>query len=302
MERKLVSENLYGGSSIFDKKKNPFELEKVFCNNSENCPLFKAHKCIRAERLNSYKCKYCEVETKRGPSSRSSHYFDLKHEYQEDVKNITNCILYIPKFFPIGDEYFLNLRWRDIRYNEETKSIKNEDTSMFSGWSLYKDGAKKFFSKELITTEFLKSLIEADKVGHQFLDGWSDITNKYIKDDVEPLKLDIKRFCPDLAKALGIKEINYVGRKALLTTLKPPFNFKRYKDDNRIFRYNEDGTITAAENISKVVDSWLVGTSGNCVGTVIEEQTKITFKPNPKLAIIVEDNNWVLPDTEFVNN
>lgn len=69
-----------------------------------------------------------------------------------------------------------------------------------------------------------------------------------------------------------------------------------------MFRYNEDGTITVQENISKAVDTWLVGTSGNYIGTVIEEQTKIVFKPNPKLTITVEDNSWVTLETEFVRN
>lgn len=125
-------------------KKSPYELEKVFCTNSENCPLFKAHKCIRAERLGGCTCKYCEVETKRGSSSRSKHYSDLKYEYTHD--NFNSHSLYVPKLFPIGDEYFLNLNWRDIKYDEEHNTISNVDRSMFSGFSLTKDGTKRFFS------------------------------------------------------------------------------------------------------------------------------------------------------------
>lgn len=295
---RAIATGLYGGTSAFYKGKPPYELEVVSCCNSENCPLFKQKKCIMAERMSrmnlwaqDVKCPYSQINTRKGKSSRSKDYYALKHEYYEnqfykDIKNLGITPAQSMMYFEIGDYSYIKLTELGCKIvvNKiepyECRVITNHWSAHVRDYEEYLLRGNGFIKKSNFTAEFFKQIFEKAE--------WAGNTKA-----VEALKADIYRARPDLAEELGIEAPNYIGRKAQLISLTPPFEFKKEKIT---YQFTEDKMITS--NDPKVIDDMLLSkTWTKYIGELIE--VKATFKPKDDVYIEVADNSWVNDNTVF---
>lgn len=297
-EYKAIATGLYGGSNMFSKTKTPYELEVVSCCNSENCPLFKQKKCIMAERMSRMnwwaqdaKCPYSQINTRKGKSSRSKDYYVLKHEYYDDqfykdIKDLGITPAQSMMYFEIGDYSYIRLTELGCKITMSTTE-PNKRRIITNHWSdiLLKDetyllSGDGFIRKSNFTAEFFKQLFEKAE--------WNGRSKA-----VEALKADIYKARPDLAEKLGIEAPNYVGRKARLNTLTPPFEFEKEKIK---YQFTEDKMITSTD--PKVIDDMLLSkTWTKYIGELVE--VKATFKPKDDVYIEVADNSWVNDNTVF---
>lgn len=297
-EYKAIATGLYGGTSAFYKGKSPYELEVVSCCNSENCPLFKQKKCIMAERMSRMnlwvqdaKCPYSQINTRKGKSSRSKDYYALKHEYYEDqfykdIKNLGITPAQSMMYFEIGDYSYIRLTELGCKIvvNKiepyECRVITNHWSEHVRDYEEYLLMGNGFIRKSNFTAEFFKQIFEKAE--------WAGNTKA-----VEALKADIYKARPDLAEELGIEAPNYIGRKAQLISLTPPFEFKKEKIT---YQFTEDKMITS--NDPKVIDDMLLSkTWTKYIGELVE--VKATFKPKDDVYIEVTDNSWVNDNTVF---
>lgn len=297
-EYKAIATGLYGGTSAFYKGKPPYELEVVSCCNSENCPLFKQKKCIMAERMSrmnlwaqDVKCPYSQINIRKGKSSRSKDYYVLKHEYYEDqfykdIKNLGITPAQSMMYFEIGDYSYIKLTELGCKIvvNKiepyECRVITNHWSEHVRDYEEYLLRGNGFIRKSNFTAEFFKQIFEKAE--------WAGNTKA-----VEALKADIYKARPDLAEELGIEAPNYIGRKAQLISLTPPFEFKKEKIT---YQFTEDKMITS--NDPKVIDDMLLSkTWTKYIGELVE--VKAIFKPKDDVYIEVADNSWVNDNTVF---
>lgn len=297
-EYKAIATGLYGGTSAFYKGKPPYELEVVSCCNSENCPLFKQKKCIMAERMSRMnwwahdaKCPYSQINIRKGKSSRSKDYYALKHEYYEDqfykdIKDLGITSAQSMMYFEIGDYSYIKLTELGCKIvvNKiepyECRVITNHWSEHVRDYEEYLLMGNGFIRKSNFTAEFFKQIFEKAE--------WAGNTKA-----VEALKADIYKARPDLAEELGIEAPNYIGRKAQLISLTPPFEFKKEKIT---YQFTEDKMITS--NDPKVIDDMLLSkTWTKYIGELVE--VKAIFKPKDDVYIEVADNSWVNDNTVF---
>lgn len=297
-EYKAIATGLYGGTSAFYKGKPPYELEVVSCCNSENCPLFKQKKCIMADRMSRMnwwsqdaKCPYSQINTRKGKSSRSKDYYNLKHEYYgdqfyKDIKDLSITPAQSMMYFEIGEYSYIRLNElsckilisktepyeRRIITNHWSEHVKDNEEYLLSG--------NGFIRKSNFTAEFFKQIFEKAE--------WAG-NNKA----VEALKADIYKARPDLIEELGIEAPNYIGRQARLNTLTPPFTFKHKRVT---CEYTKDKKIICKD--LSLIDSYYTSTSFNTYLGDLED-VNVVFKPTDKTYIEVTDNSWVNDNTVF---
>lgn len=308
MSNKTISYKLYGGSSAFDKKKTPYELEEVTCSNSENCPAFKEGHCPMVERISrwngwhaSTKCPFSEVSTKKGQNARSKKYMDLYYQYydnkdvlKKDELRATRDIM----FFEVGDYYYLDLhninteivkchtrpvnKPQRVTYNSHYVRLLDTQ-SYFDQWKLdyeeYVLIAAGFIEKKLLDIDDFKTLIERCKT----------------EQAKELLKANILKYNSELAKELNITndEINYVGLQAQLNTLTPPFCFNHNGID---YMYNTNGYVHC--NDPQIISAHVKNNYySSYIG--VPEKIIVQFKPNEKVFIEIKDNSWVNSNTVF---
>lgn len=294
---KPIATGLYGGSSIFSKAKTAYELEVVSCCNSENCPLFKQKKCIMASRINRLnwlsadaKCPYSQISNRIGKSSRSKDYFVLKYEYQnsqyyKQIQELGVTPAQSIMYFEVGDYAYIKLSSLGCKIvsNNDTKALR----VISSAWdSFCRDDESRFLSasgfieKSLLTVDLFKQIFKVAE------------NRNYLK-EIEDLKTDILKYQPNLAKELGIETPNYIGRKAQLLTLTPPFEFKK---ENTTYYFTEDKLVTSVD--PKIINNFLIDNAWKTyIGELLD--VKAIFKPKEDVYIEVTDNSWVNDNTIF---
>lgn len=288
MEEKIISYELYGGTSIFSSQKAPYELRKIYCSNCDKCPLCKDRKeCLYASKLTTGKCPYGRVESQRGKSSRSKSYYDLKYEYDNVPQELKAVLKGCSAMFgEIGDYYFLNPVYVNIQFdNERNKLIVSDGyISFYHNISIYK--------KELFTKEFWKELFNF-KPKNLF----GSTISEYYREIIPAIKNDILSTAPELAKELEIEPISHVGMLAKLKSLKPNIEVKleglgTYDIIKGLF--DGECITVKAEN---VVDS-AYGKSG-CSCFIGKPVGDVKFLVDDTVYVKVLDEAWTTPNTIY---
>lgn len=282
MESKKINTTLYGGPSIFSKQKNRFEVDRLFCSNSDNCSFYKNGKCLMAERLGCIKCKYGKIVREDGPGPRAKKYNLFANEIRkEDTYNKLDKTSEL--FADFGDYYFINIKYGTLYHDLKTDKwiIKSPftypvwdfaDKDVQKNWETYSEFA--FMPKESLTPQLLKEILTFKPkafFGNEIV--------SYQKEVVPLIKRGVLRFAPELAKECNIEEINYVGLQGELTTLRGPFDFK-YRD--KTFHY--DGQFVTSTDFG-ILDKWAL--PGEVIATFVR------VKPKQNIFITIEDNSWV---------
>ena len=294
-EYKPINKSLYGGSSLFSKSKSPYECDTTYCSNMENCPLYAKGECLNCRRLGNCVCPYSKVDTQIGKGPRSKSYNDLmyetkKSEYYNKMKD-GRC-----DFAIIGDYVFIRHLCVSLwnKKGEDNYKFyacwtypysKWADSDTKDTWRCQKDYS--FIPKDKITIELFKELLELKP--RTLFD--NAVISSYQEETIPKIKKGILKYFPEWAKELGIKEINYIGLKGKLNTLKGPFDFTIDNSCTCVFHWDNEYVTIKGDS------------KGLFYGSKVDDQEADILPFDVKLKpkdwwIKIEDNSWVTDDSE----
>ena len=123
---KKINIDLYGGKGIFGGREEPLRSETIFCDDCENCSLYKSGKCLNvADQCAAYaSCPIGKVEHAKGYTRRAAKYWDFKEKVEKDetyhkLSYPTYC-----DFAVLGNGIlFLNLRYVHVWKPSEKQMI-----------------------------------------------------------------------------------------------------------------------------------------------------------------------------------
>lgn len=279
MATKVLSYTIYGGKSIFKGMgSSPYSFETRTCDHTEECSLYKNGQCAKLDRLDKG-CPFCktQIETAGYRSLKGAKLYSKYKELKEALNEEKKLISFNGIFWKVGDLYCFNLRFVNLYRNKENNNIAL-DTEFFQVPDKYK--FTNTLSKEEFTVELFNKLVNAKPRAIM-----GEIIQSYADKIVPQLKLDITKADEELAKKFGIEPINYVGKTAILRTLKAGITCW---DVDKKYQLEWDGKTITVLNTEKLIFSSLLGKYHSGV---------IKMIPNDRLKVIIEDNSWVLPET-----
>lgn len=275
-----ISTRLYGGKSIFFKGTNPYELEIRKCEKVSSCSLYKQGMCSATKRL-SNGCPNiittCQRAGYRSQKGQELHLQANKAAKDNTLKDFDG------HFWIVGDEYYFHIPYLNLLKHKELGGY-------FPSYKVYNYSQENYVSlgenfkipKEEATKDFFDIIFSAQPRAI-----FGGTINDYQEKIVPRLKIDILKTDAELAKNLGIENVNYVGRLAVLKTLKPGITV--WDKDKKYHLYWDGETIEVLNSEILCSISW--------IGTYHSGTVKLV--PSDRLVVTVEDNDWVLPTTEF---
>ncbi|MCM3131862.1 hypothetical protein M3629_03650 [Paenibacillus polysaccharolyticus] len=276
-----INVGLYGGKSIFGGKETPLRASIVSCEMFNECSYYKAGTCLAVLSPSSGRCKFGKVSTVNGYTSRARKYSDFQskwksHESYGKLKDAPT------KLGVINEDVVFPYSFITLKVENETVTV---DGPGFAD-------KNQFIPKNMFNVELIHKLCIYRP--QAFFGG----TIQSYKDEVVPLFLShLKEVMPELYAEFTerypqFKEIDYVGRKALLKTIAPSkveFRSKRYPNLNETWDW--DGTHLTYQSgyVSrfKVADDY--------------EIVEITIEPKDNTKIIITNNEQVTERTVFLD-
>lgn len=271
---------------IFDPKNSLFKWDKndkaeayvVKCEMSDKCELFKIGQCIRRKPLGG-RCVYGKHANEVGYTSRAQKYYQWINDKKEKYKDAPSLAYPSDRFARVGDYIWVPY----AHANFDNGSIPFLEKGMVFSSGL------DFIHKDDWNLDTVLALL--DHRPHAMMGGEiRDYQNKIV-----PLMLfHLKSFDSDLfAKAQSArpdkKPLPVVGQKARLVTVNPCAFKLRDKE------YNWDGEKVTCENPHS-----LLGLLGLGLDADKGEPARVEFVPRRDSYIVIENEDQVNPDTEFV--
>ena len=283
MNMEEINVDLYGGKGIFGGKETPLEASIISCDRYEQCSYYKNNQCLRVRSFLSPSCKYGNVRNVKGYTSRAAKYYDFKKRWQSHEKY--SKLEYPPqKLGLIGDEIVFPYPYIRIT-KTETGNIKLDDPGFGSSIA--------YIGKESFTVELIKRICAFRP--RAIMGG---VIADYQNETVPLFLAHLKEVLPDKYNELGkengdlTKEINYVGRKVLLKTVKPSdvyYKSSSYPQFNE--KWHWDGEVL----------TYLSGYTRDFNITKDYTVAEIKIIPSGKSTIIISSNEQVSEETVFID-
>lgn len=280
----VINVGLYGGKGIFGGKETPLEASVISCDKHESCSFYKNGTCLKIRSFGSGGCKFGNVNTIRGYTSRARKYHEFRTKWSSH--ECYNKLSYPPQKIGIIDDMVV-FPYPFIRITKaENGKYVVEEPALFSNNNSYIELEK--FNSDLI--------YRICSYRPQALMG-GEITS-YQKEKVPLFLAHLQEILPEVYEKFVKdypefdKEIDYVGRKALLRTIKPSEIFYHSRDyPNLNNKWYWDGEFLVYQNgyVSRV--------------SVINDYEIETFKlkPTDKTVVKITNNEQVKEDTVFVD-
>lgn len=280
----VINVGLYGGKSIFGGKETPLEASIISCDKHKSCSFYKNGTCLKVRSFGSGGCKFGSVNTVRGYTSRAKKYSEFKRKWREHEQY--SKLSYPPqKLGVIDDVVVFPYPFIRITKNENEKYVVGE-FALFSNSNSYIELEK--FNSDLI--------YRICSYRPQALMG-GEITS-YQKEKVPLFLSHLEEVMPDKYETF-IKaypqfstRIDYVGRKALLKTIKPSFvHYKASTTSSLDSEWYWDGEFLSYKSgyVSSV--------------SIIDDYEIETFKlkPSDKTVVKITSNDQVNKETVFID-
>lgn len=275
---------LYGGKSIFGGKETPLEASVILCDKHNECSYYKNGHCLLVRSFGSTGCKFGRVNNIRGYTSRAKKYSEFKRKWQDHEQY--GKLSHPPtKLGVIGDYVVFPYPYVRINQTEAGKWVV-EDPSFSSSIA--------YIPMEKFNSDLIYKICSYKP---QAIFGGT--IQSYQKETVPLFLAHLKEVLPEKYEAFveaypqfKKKEINYVGRQALLKTVAPSvvhYKSRQYPEfnecwiwDGEYLRYKE-GYVRRF----KVAKDY--------------EVVEIVLKPTDKTTITIESNEQVTENTVFVD-
>lgn len=267
-----INVNLYGGKGLFGGRETPLEAEITYCDKYKECSFYKQGKCFSAGRWKQ-NCKFGRKEKILGYTSRAKKYYSFRETYTKDEK-----------------------------YNklDEPNNIigQIEDLIVLNTGFLYEDNGRYYIDThfaqspliyvpiEKFNNNIIKLICDA-KPEALFGGEIKDYQSKTVPRFLYELKTGFKEIYNSFINEYPEykeKEINFIGRKAYINTLKDGSELKDCH--NNIWIIEND------EIVCYKWKTWLPF-GGNPTETRIKITDNMTCK--------ITNNNQVANDTKFAD-
>ena len=290
-EMKKINVCLYGGKSIFKgAKETALEADEIYCDKVDICTFYKNGNCLRCRAAFSRGCKFGKTVNRIGYTSRAAKYYTFKKQYDSDplYNKLSHPNALVGR---IGDVLYLNPKYVDVSKNDGT-SRSDWRGYLVDGYVVedpHFSGVETFIPIAEITTELLHAILRWRP--HSFFAG--EIV-AYQKEVVPDLIHGLRKYTPELYGRL-IEEHpeydiapNYVGKKAIIASLKPGSSFKDHNGNTWI--YDGEYVESASEIGLSFGSPWWADGGGRGIAKI---------RVNDKMKFTVTDNSQVDENTRF---
>jgi len=284
VSKEIICVNMYGGKGLFGGREQPLNVDIIFCDKHKECSYYKSNRCLAVRSFGGGYCKHGSVNKVKGYTSRAIKYYEFKNKWQEHEKY--NKLDYpSTKLGLIGNEVVFPYPHIQIKKNENG-DLNIEGPAFFSNSIAFVDYDK--FTPELIN--------KICKYRPWAMMGGEIIS--YQKETVPLFLAHLKEILPEkytefIGKYSEFEtDINYVGRKALLTTVNPSYIYdesKMYPNLNSKWYWDGEYLTYKEGYVSSL----------RIVGEY--EIQEIKLKPSEKSKIKISSNEQVTKDTVFVD-
>lgn len=282
MGQEVINVSLSGGKSIFGGREQPLVARIISCDKHNECSFFKNNQCLRVNHDGV--CTFGSTEKSQGYTSRAKKYGQFKNTWQVHPK-YKKLSAPPEKLGVIGD--IVVIPYNHLRLVEtERGDIKLENPSLFQS-------GPYFVELNKFTTELIYRLCEFNPKTM-----YGNAIESY-QEEVVPLFLaHLEEVMPEYyAKFVKAypqynKDISYIGRKAVLNTLKPSFVYyrsERYPEfdedwywDGKFLEYNS-------------------GRVKNFNITNDYEVVEIKLRPSDSSVVTVTSDDQVSKETVFID-
>lgn len=283
MSEQVIHVGLYGGKSIFGGRETPQRAEIIYCDRHNECSYYKNGHCLNVTSPFSSRCKYGRISVAHGYTSRAKKYYEFDSEYRKH-ESLHKLRYPSKKLGLIGD--IVVFPYPHI-YIKETESGELKLDNPCFGSNI------AFINYDKFTAEFINKLCSfrpQAMMGGTITDYQKKevpLFLAHLKEVLSERYAEVKAKYPNL-----VREINYIGRKALLKTIAPSYvtyESRQYPQFDEKWRW--DGETLIRE--SGYVSSFNV--------TKDYEVLEIKIKPTDKSVITISSNEQVTDSTVFVN-
>lgn len=280
----VINVGLYGGKSIFGGKETPLEASIISCDKHESCSYFKNGQCFNVRAPFSGGCKFGSTNTIRGYTSRARKYGEFKRKWQ-DHENYSK-LSHPPTKLGLIDDHVI-FPYSSVRIIESETGKWNVQDPSFSNAKAYIPIDK--FNSDLIYR--ICSYRPQAIMGGEIRSYQKETVPLFLAHLKEVLPEKYEKFAKDYPK-YGIKTMDYVGRKALLKTIKPSeihYYCRDYPNLSNHWYWDGEFLTYKSGYVSSV--------------SVINDYEIHDFKlkPSDKTVVKISSNEQVSEETVFVN-
>jgi hypothetical protein len=265
---------------LFGSKTDKASMRQVHCKNSENCPLFAQGKCI-ALNFMGYRCPHGYARSEDGYTKKARAFSKWIRDREEKYKDTLYKLDSAPDYMIIiGDKIYLPYHCMNM----------NNDIPFESHGHFMSKGSG-FLALEHFTVDNIARMCN---FAPQALMGGT-ITS-YITEVVPKFLTHLSEYLPKLYQELiekypnlqiKVTNMNHVGRKALLSTLKPDITI--VNGDSSKSHWDWDGEKLTSEDYRMIF-------------SVVDTAKQVTvIYPKPNATVKVQSNDHVLPTTKFID-
>ncbi|GIN88668.1 hypothetical protein J6TS2_50540 [Heyndrickxia sporothermodurans] len=222
MSNDVINVGLYGGKGIFGGKETPLEASVISCDKYESCSYYENNQCLAVRSISSAGCKYGKVNTVRGYTSRAKKYSQFKREWQNHEQY--NKLSYPPQKIGVIDGVIV-FPYPFIKIEKQENGKHSiQQPGLFNN-------SASFIEIEKFNTDLIYRICSYRP---QALMG-GEIAS-YQKEKVPLFLSHLREVLPEIYEKFIAaypkfgRKIDYVGRKALLKTIKPSLIEYRSRD------------------------------------------------------------------------
>lgn len=271
-QEKVINTRFYDGTSIFNKKKESSEATQIICSAYDKCELYAKGRCVcRGFDLFSWDdCKFGKVKTISGPTRRAKSFSTFQRVYKESDTYEKVKAPEDQKLFRTNG--YIGMKLSYVDYSEENNCLTHPSFSS-GGWIYVKE--------EDFTNKFIYYICMFEPIAMM-----GGIIKSYQEKEVPNFLYQLKTYLPDVYTRFieeypefSVKEVNYVGKKAYVKTLRKGCVIKGFMFDGECL-YNPNYHISFF-----FIDN---------------AQTEVKVKVTDDMVVEITDNSQVDENTKFV--
>lgn len=271
-QEKVINTRFYDGTSMFNKKKESSEATQIICSAYDKCELYAKGRCVcRGFNLFSWdNCKFGKVKTISGPTRRAKSFSTFQRVHKETDTYEKVKAPEDQKLFKTNS--YVGMKLSYVGYSEENNCLT--DPSFTSGGWIY-------VKEEDFTNDFIHHVCTFEPRAMM-----SGVIKSYQQEAVPEFLYQLKSYLPDIYNRFAqeypefnVKEVNYVGKKAYVKTLRKGCVIKGFTFDGECL-YNPNYHISFF-----FIDN---------------AQTEVKVKVTDDMVVEITDNSQVDAHTKFI--
>ena len=281
MENNHINVNIYGMAT----RKAPARAEYLYCENCEQCSLYKEKKCFGVTTFLGRRCPFSHISSVNlGCTTRSTKYVEGKKKVDADPMH---SHLSYPReniyIYTCGNIIFLNLPFIQIKKDSEGNLSVDANSLLL--------GNIVGTTKEKLTNKVLNSICSS--VPRTLFE--NSPIKRYKTDDIPNFLIQLKRLLPDVygrfveeypEYTMSFKDINFVGRKAYLSTCCPDPKIAYVDRNGNEFHFMNENEICCSSYKSAFLP-------------FNAKESILRIRVTDDMTIKITDNNQVLETTWF---